>query len=402
MKKILFSLVLLSFSISIFSQKAKIRRKSYKVEYASLPKHKVDQGTYRVDVSGMGSYGIDEGDINLRGWERVDEGDADVKVKVRVNGFTPGSPKKESKTTKSKDKSGKETRTTNYWYTATSRGRGSMKIWGPTNAYVAPKKIKKSKKKKKAPKEREAKKEENPFLTDVEIDEEETEDESTDKAAGFYDMGQEYTYTTAKNSSRSAAYKEYVANAPSSIDNSRDRFYNNMGNRISYQLNDFYGYNRKTEWVTFKRLKSKKHPEHKMFNNATDGIKAIFAKKRFNKNNDQIAGALNPIMQYFEKVASKFSKDDKNHKRLKSAALYNMAQTYLYLDMPDKVLEIASEYKRWGHDADIGESFEEKAKNLQHLLTFHEAKGRFYETEEDPDDVWTEDIGDEPSDEGNE
>ncbi len=347
----------------------------------------------------MGSYAISEDDINLRGWTQTEDEDADVKVKVKVNGFRAGKGQKKSKTTETK-KDGKTTKTTNYWYIAESKGNASMRIWGPTNEYKPPAKKKKNKKKK--AKKKPAKEETNAFLSDVEISEEENTDADSDEPAGRYNLGRTYTYKTSTYSSSGKAYEQYKNEAPAFADDSRESFYNNMGHNINTQLNDFYGYNRKRDWVVFKRLKSKKHPEYKKFNDATDAIKVIMGKKKFNKSNDEIIAAVGPILDYFNSVADKYSKDDKHQKRFKSAAMFNSAQIYYYLDMTEEVKDIANKYIRWGHDKGIGEDFKEKAERLEHLLAFHGAQGRFYVTDENADDVWTEDIGDEPSDEEDE
>lgn len=406
MKKSLLSLTLLAFCFCAFGQKAKIRNKRVKVEYASLPKHKVEPSTYSVDVSGLGSYSIDESLINLRGWEKVDEADSDVKVKVRVNGFSSGKAIKESKSTTSTDKkTKKKTTTTNYWYERTSTGRASMAIYGPVNAYVPPVKESKrsAKKKSSKSKKKEETKKPNRFLTGVDIKEAPKEDsfESGD-AAGSYNLGQSYQYTTGKHRKSSAAYDEYKKEGENFAANAREKFYKTLAGRISYQLNDFYGYNKKQEWVNFKRLKSKKHPEYEVFNEAIDGIAAIFAQKRFNMDNTQFVEALTPIIDYFEEVAKKYSKDDKHHKKIKGAAMYNIAQTYLYIDMPDKALEIAEHYMRWGEEKRFAQQFLDKSAALKHLLEFHGVEGRYYITDENADEIWTEEIGDEPVDEGEE
>ena len=382
-----------------FSQKVDIDRNNFYVEYATLPLHKVEPAlrTYTMDITGSMADRI-SGELGLRGWEWVEsEGDAHIELTV----FTYRSDKAQrSKNVKeTKDKDGKVTgKKTYYKYASNTSGRAYLKIWGPLNEFK-PLGHKESKYEKKQKEKAEAKKKEkqeaidaNPFLKDVdiELEAEEVDEGPTDYVKG-YDLSTSGTITSKEYTSAATALAEYNKKFDNDYYSLADNFYDNVMQNANLKINEFYGYNRKRDWGKFKKLDSRKHPENEMYNQATEALKTILAKKRFNKSHDEIATALDPIVTYFESVVKKYGEDDKQARKLKSATLYNLAQIHYYLDRPEKVIEIGNEYIRWGHDEKDGERFIRKGKDLKHLLAFHGVDGRYFETDEDADAIQSED-----------
>ena len=126
---------------------------------------------------------------------------------------------------------------------------------------------------------------------------------------------------------------------------------------------------------------------HKVLALSTDGVVEEIVEVIEEK---EVETAMAPIIEYFWSVKDKYSQDKKHPKRLKAAAMYNLAQIYLYLDQPEKTIEIGEEYIRWDHDKKDGKRFVESGKRLKHFLDFHGAK-RYFVTDEDADKVVSED-----------
>jgi hypothetical protein len=404
------TLLLLLFCSLAYSQKVDIDNSRITVEYASLPIHKTspDQKTYSLEVTG--DYKFDTqaiGDaLNLRGWAYVPE-NGTVHAKLRVSNFVRGGATYNTEEKVTKDKEGKVTnRWKEYTYRSSNVGMAYLYIYGPLNGYVPPAKETKSsvKAKERAAAKEEAKakeKADNPFLKDVDTDVAAAEPEdSENNLAAKYDLTQRYEVTGAQCKSLKEALNSYNASAAESYANQLEAYANKVINNTNYSLNKTYGYNRHSDRVKFKTLGSKKHPEYEMFNNATDAMKAILATKKFNQNTSEVIAAMEPIAGYFRSVADKNGSDDKQQERLKAACLYNIAQIYYYLDMPDKVIGVGNEFIAWDYDVKIGKNFIEKAERLKHLLDFHGVPGRFFETNEDANAVEAEVSEDDNSDEG--
>ena len=382
-----FLITLISFcAISLTAQKVDIDNYRIWVDYASLPDHKVipDQRTYSLNVSGK--YKFDKQQIldalNLRGWTWVQDR-GNVTVDLKVQDFVRGRGSSDKRTVEKKDKDGNVTgKTTYYSYGSTNTGRATLRIYGPKNKYEG---LKKKKKKRKKKKKKEKEEEKNPFLQGTE--DIGSEDLPEAELVGTYDLSQSYKVDGGEKSSSKEAYSAYSEIANERYSEQLDSYQSDVIKKANAYLNETYGYNRKRDRAKFKRLDSDKHPEYEMFDNATKALKELLGKKRFNESHDEVAGAIAPIVAYFEEVVENYGKDDKHEKRLKAASMYNLAQIHYYLDQPDKVIEIGNEYIRWGHDKKDGEKFVEKAEKLKHKLAFHESAGRYFETDENADEI---------------
>jgi len=364
-----------------YSQKADIDNKRIHVEYATIPKHyvPVEDRTYSVDISG--SYKFDKQDLanqlKIRGWEQVEDGVA--KVNLRVSAFSRGRAASKKRVSEKKDDDGKVVSRTNFYkYEVTNSGSANLKIYGPQNALNL-KKSSPSKKQKKKLMEKLS----NPFLQEGNS----TASTSTDEYVS-YDLSKNYSISTQEHKSLKAASDEMKRTFESEYQRNLDDYNQNIGSLASNYLNNHYGYNRKRDWVKFKTLGSKKHPEYEMFNNAVNAMKEILSQKQFNQSFEEIHENINPIIDYFRTTADTYSSKDKHHKRLKAASLFNMAQLYYYLDQPAKSIEIGNEYLEWGHDKKDGEKFIEKSEKLSQLLAFHKMEGRFIPTDENLEDVF--------------
>lgn len=393
MKNIQFIILFCFLVFSTNAQKVDIDNFRINVDYASMPKHKtdVDKRTYSLEVSGKYKFDKQEiaNSLNLRGWQWQEEG-GDVQVHLKLSDFVRGQSSQSKDRVENKDKAGKVISTTTYYrYTSKNTGRASLYINGPKNPYVKKGKEKKDKKPSRSDlkKAEEAKKKaDNPFLQGVEDIETDDVADSPDRVA-YYDLSQSYKVEGSKSKSAREALNSYTNKANDAYSSQLENYQADVISRANYGLNETYGYNRKRDYARFKELDSRKHPENDMFENATDALKEILGKKRFNKSNLEVATALEPILVYFESIKDKYGKDEKHEKRLKAAAMYNMAQVYYYLDQPDKTIAIGNEFLRWGHEERDGEKFIEKGEELKHLLEFHQVDGRYFETNENADDI---------------
>lgn len=375
-----FTLTLFIFTLS-FAQKADIDNNRIYVEYATIPKHYVpaEDRSYSVDISG--SYKFDKQDLanqlKIRGWEHVEDGTAHVNL--RLAAFSRGKSSYKKRVAEKKDDDGKVISKTNYYkYEVTNSGNANLKIYGPQNALQLKKKPKSKKQKKKM-----LEKLSNPFLQNTKGSGNSSSDEYVS-----YDLSKTYNISTKEHKTLKAAGDEMKRTFESEYQRNLDDYNQNIASRASDYLNTHYGYNRKRDWVKFKTLGSKKHPEHEMFNNAVNAMKEILSQKQFNQSFDEITENINPIIDYFRTTADTYSSKDKHQKRLKAASLFNMAQLYYYLDQPEKSIEIGNEYLEWGHDKKDGEKFIEKSEKLSQLLSFHKMEGRFIPTDENLEDVF--------------
>lgn len=268
---------------------------------------------------------------------------------------------------------------TNYYkYEVTNSGNANLKIYGPQNALELKQKPKSKKQKKKM-----LEKLSNPFLQNSKGSSGSSSDDYVS-----YDLSKNYKISTKEHKTLKAAGDEMKRTFESEYQRNLDEYNQSIASTASNYLNTHYGYNRKRDWVKFKTMGSKKHPEYEMFNNAVNAMKEILGQKQFNQTFEDITENINPIIEYFRTTADTYASKDKHHKRLKAASLFNMAQLHYYLDQPEKAIKIGQEYLEWGHDKKDGERFIDKSEKLSQLLSFHKMDGRFIPTDENLEDVF--------------
>jgi hypothetical protein len=381
-KLILFVLIFIIIS-DAKGQKVDIDNYWVQISCVDLPINFIPENDrkFSVSVNGDSNFaGQEEADqINIYGWTKVEKY-ADLDVSVHIRGFRSGQATASNRTVETKDKDGKVTgRNTYYKVSVTNSGIGDMKIYGPKNEYG---KSGSNRKTEKTVKRQDKKSDEaasNPFLKNVDTKTigEELDDMTSDKALAYkFSLNYDYTYTTSETTSASQAFREYNANAENQLYDQENSYRNDYPKWVSTYLNNQYGYKPYKYYVKFKRLDSDKHPEFSMFENATKAFKAIFSKMRYNKSEKEVERDLGPIIDYFDDLTIKYDRDDKNEKKLRAAAYYNLARIYQYLDKHDKVIEIGNAIIDTGYDTDEGEDFIKESGELIKKLAFHEMRSR--------------------------
>ncbi|MCL9809905.1 hypothetical protein [Flavobacterium luminosum] len=91
--------------------------------------------------------------------------------------------------------------------------------------------------------------------------------------------------------------------------------------------------------------------EGKIQKEAVDAVKVIFKSMNANEPIDEIAKNMQPLIEYFESLKTKYIGDDKGSRKIRYSAYFNLGKIYLYLDMPEKALAegeglIANDYDK--------------------------------------------------------
>ncbi|MFZ1705608.1 MAG: hypothetical protein WAT79_14760 [Saprospiraceae bacterium] len=381
--KIYFLFIFLFITFVIHGQKVDIDNVYLNISNCSLPINYIEPElrTYAVFLSGNSKFvGVDkEEQIKIFGWTKVsDESNSTLDIKVDIGYFNYGSPNSSSRVEEKKDKDGKVTgRVTHYKTTVANYSRGSMKIIGITNP-LPPKVVStKESKSDKKNKEKEQKLASNPFLQNVDLNSTSPQSSDTKEEVYSYSLDKEYVFDSGEHSTPSAAYKRYADNAGNIRNENENDFRNNYTKWINNYNNKYYGYAPVNNYVRFKKLDSKKHPEFIMFENAVAAMKEVFGKMRYNKPIDEIQNDLLPLVNYFDEVSRKYAGDDKDNIKLRAACLYNLARINQYLDHHDRVIELAGQFATFSkRDAKASEKFIEDSQELKRTLAFHKMTSR--------------------------
>ncbi|NNE27989.1 MAG: hypothetical protein HKN16_00025 [Saprospiraceae bacterium] len=377
MKRILsLSLALLWFSFgTLTAQNPNMGGKACSVQKVKLPTNytEPDQRTYDMVRKGRFSYNIDTETKRLYGWDQTKE-NPNLRAVVNLYGYTLGSPKRNSKKVEKKDKDGKVTESyTEYWYTGSASGRGTLYVYGASNPFEYKKKPKKESSKKKEVKKEEPKSE-NQFLS-AEVVEELEEQSEMDEDSGLEDsvlpfvtsvsVDKSKNLSGGKARSSSTAYRNFKNNQYPQLQDFRSFFPQLSYNTAMRSLNNMYGFAPTKNLFKLRVIKNEKHPQSKVWNDATAATITLFKSVKFNKGIDKTRQQFLPIIDYYVTQVDRNREDDKKERKLKKAAFENLLNIYYYLDRHDDVIALSSEYlesKRLGRLAKIQKGKSEKMK----------------------------------------
>ena len=385
---LLLLMALLSFPALLVAQpKAKFSGKTYKVQKTQLPQNFVDenQRTYRVYVKGRFSDNVMADARRLHGWQ-VDNDNPNLKGVISIYGYNWKSPKVESRKRETKDKDGKVTdRWTEYSYSASVIGKGSLYLYGISNPFVY---TKQDAPKSKAELRREAAAAEqqkalaaNPFLSDEDVAEEDEAKSEEGENVGLegealdllevVDLDIEKNVKTDFFRSRSAAYKAYRETLRPQLVDFVSAFPDQIYRKGMRQMNYEYGYAPVNNSFAMKTMKTDKHPEAANWNNACTATKTLFNQFSYNESIESKQPKFDPIVAYFQEQLDGISEKDRKGKKMKKAAFKNLSNLLFYLDRHDDLVGLAKANQESKMLDQLAERWLRKADRQRALMEFH-------------------------------
>jgi hypothetical protein len=356
MKKITLLLLILISSKS-FAQKVDLDRFYFDVKYQELPKENVplEKRTYglHVKTGGPVSNYLSEtaiyDKIKLVGWKQV-EANPTVGVDFVLEDFVYRGSEAKSEIVNSKDKDGKIiSSTTYYWVEARYATRGYAKINGP----IAPPK--------EEPKKEDAKPV-NKFLVNAVINKPAAATEDAQSIA----FNNEILYASEKKSNTTGV-TEFNNNKDAIYNQKLREFVDNSVNAVYNRINYRYGFpeiaTKELVWIL-----DAKNDEGKTQMEAIEAVKEIFKGMKADEPTDQLATNLQPLIDYFESLKTKYATDDKPGRKMRYSAYYNLAKIYLFLDQPDKTIKEGEALITNDYDPKDGKRLIEEANKLKELF----------------------------------
>ena len=336
---VLLLITAITWTSNIFSQRANLNREHFKVSYVDLPVNPILDNSKRTYTSTRG--------IVLEGFSRVAQGGT-LDFSFHFNGTEIGEVDIKKNKHEKKDDDGNVVSTT-YTYDVLTDYSSSSTL----------------------------------TVTD-------TEGEGN-KTYSFSDSNR---FSKTGFSTYSKASNYYNNNRYTLRTRYRNAHRNSMIAQANSRMNHLYGYvpytstNTKFFWI----IATKKHPEYVKHQEAYAALKEIFSKMEYDQPVDAIAKEVEPWIDYFNDVATRFNEDDKKHRKVRYASYYNIAQIYYYLDQPEKAKEYADKLITNDYDKKDGKRFIKNSDELIADFEKNQIKTRHFE-------VITEDISNEPEEE---
>lgn len=358
-------------SASAVAQKVDLDRFHFEASYLQLPREYVEPASrtfgVRVNSSPAVSSVVPEtaiyDQLKIFGFQKTE---ISPTVGITVNFGDVRFEKSEtmSRTEERKDKDGKVTsRVTYYSIKVTYSANGSYKVVGPKAELVLAKKAEDEK-----PKEVKT----NRFMTAVQ----KTDEAAAPKAVQNGSLSQLVTYTTQEYTSLTDASRYMEQNQASIRTNLINDYVNQSIRSVNYSANSYYGYvptkTREHLWI----LDSKKHPEYEVQQEAIKAVKELMQSMSATESLETLAQNLQPVMDYFQTLKTKYAGDDKQNRKMRYSAYYNLAALNYLLDRPAKTMEEADGLIKNEYDTSDGKKYVELAEELKKDLDKHKMDAR--------------------------
>jgi hypothetical protein len=335
-------------SISSFSQKSPkvdLDRFYFDVKFQNLPTENIsfENRTYATRVNLVPSVYDYYPDVNviknrlyIKGWKNTTTSPT-VSVDFNITEFSQKSTNIVNRLVEEKDKDGKVTKSY-YMYTAVVQfyGNGIAVTNGPKSTIqVEPKKAE------------DAPKEANRFLQNKVA---KTEEVPSTGSQNRINLATNIEYRSGESTNYKEIENYYNINKNEIFNQKLREFIDRSIQNTNYSVNRIYGFepvsNNEKVWIM-----DAKDDEGATQKEAMAAVKVYFSEIQADKPIDDAIKNLQPLVEYFESLKTKYPDDNKGSRKIRYSAYYNLAKIYLYTDQPEKAIKegeglIANDYDK--------------------------------------------------------
>jgi hypothetical protein len=368
MKKLFICVLLLSL-FSSKAQKVDLDHFYFDVSYQILPKEPVslEKRTFssRVKLGGAIQTYINptslNDKINIFGWKKVDQ-NATVDIELNLEDFLEKSAYPQTRVDETRDKDGRViSRKEYYFVVAKYATRGYAKVKGPlTPAPLTDKRIAEEKAKQVTVST-------NRFLKNAVV----KKDTTASKEGFNISFNGELEYKSKEYTDPTAPMKDFYLNKTAIRDKTLRDFADNSLANFSSNINYTYGFRPKKDKEVLWILDAK-NEEGKTQSEAIEAVKNLFVTMKADEPIDELKANMQPLIEYFDSLKTKYAEDNKPSRKMRYSAHYNLAIIYLMLDEPEKAIAESEKLIANDYDKSDGKALIERANIL--IASFNAAK----------------------------
>lgn len=347
MKKTLIFLLSLV-SVTISAQKVDLDRFYFEVSYQQLPKEPVpfEKRSFfsLVNLGVKMQTFVDPTTVNdkisIKGWKKSYE-NTTVNIELKIEDFIERGVTPQTRVEETKDKDGKVTSRREFYYVLVKySGRAHAKVVGPRT----PKPL--SAKELESEKTKQAAASANRFLKNAVV----KKDTATTNDDSNITLNEDIEFKTTEYSDPSAAMKYYYLNKNVFHDNALRNYVESAVKNFNSNINYIYGYrpvySNQMMWIL-----DAKNEEGATQIEAIQAVRALFKTMKADEPIDDLKSNMQPLIEYFDSLKTKYTDDSKPARKMRYSAYYNLAVIYNLLDEPEKsILEaeklILNEYDK--------------------------------------------------------
>ena len=361
MKKTLIFLLFLV-SITISAQKVDLDRFYFDVSYQILPKEPVtfEKRSFTSEVKLGGKIqtytnrvALND-NIKIYGWKKTDENPT-VKMELNIEDFVERLITPEIRVEETRDRQGKVTSRREYHYIlATYSGRGYAKIVGPRRVdQITAKQVEETKAKQAAVAST------NRFLKNAVV----KKDSSATNGGFKWSYDEEISVKSKEFDEPKAAMKDFYLNKGAFHDKTLRDYVTSVNNNFITGINDLYGFKaistNQNLWIL-----DAKNDEGATQIEAIQAVRALFKTMRADQPIEDLKSNMQPLIEYFDSLKTKYTDDSKPARKMRYSAYYNLAVIYLLIDEPEKTIVEAEKLILNDYDKADGRELINRANRL--------------------------------------
>ena len=361
MKKTLIFLLFLV-SVTISAQKVDLDRFYFDVSYQQLPKEPVpfEKRSFASEVKLGGKIqtytnrvALND-NIKIYGWKKTDENPT-VKMELNIEDFVERRITPEIRVEETRDRQGKVTSRREYHYIlATYSGRGYAKIVGPRRVdQITAKQVEEAKAKQAAVAST------NRFLKNAVV----KKDSSATNGGFKWSYDEEISVKSKEFDEPKAAMKDFYLNKGAFHDKTLRDYVTAVNNNFITGINDLYGFKaistNQNLWIL-----DAKNDEGATQIEAIQAVRALFKTMRADQPIEDLKSNMQPLIEYFDSLKTKYTDDSKPARKMRYSAYYNLAVIYLLIDEPEKTIVEAEKLILNDYDKADGRELINRANRL--------------------------------------
>lgn len=329
--------LLLLFFMTYFgsnAQKVDLDHFYFDVAYQILPKEYVplEKRTFssNVKIGGAIQSVVSPTDINdkinIEGWKRVEQNPT-VFVDLYLEDFIEKGATTETRIEEQKDKDGKVlSRKVYYYVLAKYTSRGHAKLKGPvTPVPLTEKQIQEEK-------EKQAAVSTNRFLKNAVVK------KDTTKSDGYnIRLSRDLEYKSPEYTDSNKPLTDFYLNKNTIRDKMLRDYIESSKATVLYEINAMYGFKPKFDKQNLWILDAK-DDEGATQIEAIKAVRTLFAAMKPDEPIDDLKANMQPLIEYFDSLKTKYAEDNKPSRKMRYSAFYNLAVIYMMLDEPEKAI----------------------------------------------------------------
>ena len=145
------------------------------------------------------------------------------------------------------------------------------------------------------------------------------------------------------------------------------------------ELSPKIGYIKAEEEHKFYAMNSEKHPENAQFNKEFAKLSAIVAKCNIEQTDmNAVREEAKPALTYLETMPTKYTLDDKQHRKIRYAGWYNAALLHYVLDNFEEAIKLSQKVIENKYDDDDGKKLLKKCQDAKIIQDANKTKYRHF------------------------